>query len=169
MTLVTTWTASEVRLQPAAASDEPALRVVHALTHCAQLVASLPDPAMAASLTRMQYDAQHAQYRDAYPDSADELIVVADEVVGRCWTDLSAQALRILDIAVVPAHQGRGVATAVMTEQLRLAASAGVPVVLSVWSDNEPARRLYTHLGFAQTAGDANGYVTMTWAPAGPA
>jgi len=166
MTPVTTAAARDVVLRPVSAADETDLRAVHAQTHCEQLIASVPDAVMVASLARMQYDAQQTQYRAAYPDSVDQLITVSGEVAGRCWTDLSRSALRILDIAVLPAFRRRGVATAVVTLQLRRAAATGVPVALSVWSGNDTARRLYAGLGFASTADDnSDGYLTMTCRP----
>jgi ribosomal protein S18 acetylase RimI-like enzyme len=59
---------------------------------------------------------------------------------------------QIIDIAVDPAHQGKGLGKAIMTrlmEQLRARAPAGAYV--SLIADGE-AHRLYAQFGFAPTA-----------------
>lgn len=56
---------------------------------------------------------------------------------------------RILSVAVRPAHQGHGIAGKLCTLALqRLDRLGAIPVRLEVRPDNEPAVRLYSHLGF---------------------
>ena len=146
-------------LRPARQSDEDVLRQMHAEVH-AGMYSSL-DPRTRETVTALQFDAQRGQYRAAHPDSTDRLIVVDGEVAGRCWTDLDDRQLRLLDLAVRPAYQRRGIAAAVLRGLLAEAERAGVPVTLSVWQDNIPARRLYNGLGFVEHEPAQNGYLSL--------
>jgi ribosomal protein S18 acetylase RimI-like enzyme len=56
--------------------------------------------------------------------------------------------LYLASIAVAPAHRGRGVGAAILTERLRLAGS-GVPVFLE--ASTERSARLYERCGFVRT------------------
>ena len=105
-----------------------------------------------------------SQYRDAHSASVDELIVVDEVPVGRCWTDLAPDSLRLLDLLVSSEFRGRGIASAVMRELKSRATAAGVPILLTVWADNEPARRLYDAMGFVPaTERTAAGYMALRW------
>jgi ribosomal protein S18 acetylase RimI-like enzyme len=159
---------TSTQIQPvllaAGPEDEPTLRAIHAETHRDQFAAAQLDEVALSALLRMQYDARRAQYTAAYPGSVDRLVLVDGQVVGHCWTDLGDAGLRLLDIAVRPAFRRRGVAAAVMRIVMREAVTAGVPVALSVWVDNDPARRLYARLGFVPAATEQeSGYLTLTW------
>ena len=76
------------------------------------------------------------------------------EPVGRLWVDRAATQWRVLDVALVPAVQGRGVGAEVLGALLDDADRAGVPVVLAVDAGNERALALYRRLGFTPAGGD---------------
>jgi ribosomal protein S18 acetylase RimI-like enzyme len=56
--------------------------------------------------------------------------------------------LRVIDIALLPEHRGRGIGTALMTWVTAIADREARSVTLHVEPWN-PARRLYERLGFA--------------------
>jgi ribosomal protein S18 acetylase RimI-like enzyme len=60
--------------------------------------------------------------------------------------------LRLIDIALLTAHRGRGVGTVLVQMVLEEALSARKPITLCVEADN-PARRLHGASGFARRAG----------------
>ena len=62
----------------------------------------------------------------------------------------------LLDLAVSPEARRQGIATVVMHGLIAQARSAGVPLTLSVWPANDPARRLYDRLGFVPAPGPAD-------------
>ena len=69
------------------------------------------EPAALAGLVGMQYQARQAQYRSVHPGSVEYLIVASDAApMGSCWLDDTPEQLRVLDIAVLREHRGRGVA-----------------------------------------------------------
>ena len=75
-----------------------------------------------------------------------------------CW--VVVDELHINTIAVAPGYRRRGLATALMRHILAEATGEGiVRATLEVRQSNEPAQRLYAHLGFTP-AGLRRGYYT---------
>lgn len=69
--------------------------------------------------------------------------------VARARLALDGDWVGLHDLWTEPAQRGRGLMRALLAEGLDWAASRGATTVyLQVWSDNEPALRLYERLGF---------------------
>jgi ribosomal protein S18 acetylase RimI-like enzyme len=151
-------------LRPATGEEYGVLRALHAERDATSLAQAGLDAASLATLLDLQFEAQRVQYRASYPDAVEHLVIVGPDTVGTCWTSLGSDALRLLDITVRPGFRRMGIATAVIRELMSQAATSGVPILLSVWQDNDAARNLYAGLGFQPTAdGPANGYHTLAW------
>ncbi len=167
----------DVTLRPAVPADDTFLRRLHATAHCAELSSTALDRDALTMLVRLQFDTQRVQYRARYPGAVDRVVVVDGEPVGRCWTDETRCELRLLDLAVAPDRQRRGVAGAVLDLLVERARAVRVPLRLSVWSENAPALALYRGRGLAETVagpdavetslgkGDPVGYRELEWAP----
>jgi ribosomal protein S18 acetylase RimI-like enzyme len=147
----------QVTLRCAQPSDQPFLRALYVDTH--PEFAQLP-PAVADGLIELQLRAQRTGYLASFPASGDELIELAGTPVGRCWTDLSATELRLLDLAVLSGHRRQGIGRIVLDVLHARAVHAGVALWLSVWQDNLAARRLYDQQGFV-VQDRVNGYLSM--------
>ncbi len=159
---------TQVALRNSQPSDEDFLRRLFADSHPELSSLPLPPPTL-DQLLQLQRQAQLSQYQARYPNAVDQVIEVAGRPVGRCWTDLGTDEHRLLDIAVLRTEQGRGIGRTVLSGLCEQAGRAGVPLRLTVWSDNAGARRLYTSLGFILEA-EAEGYLSMCWtATAAPA
>ena len=167
----------DATLRDAVPADDAFLRRLHATTHCAGYSSLALDRAALEALLRLQFDAQRAQYRTRFPHALDRIVVADGAPVGRCWTARTADELRLLDLAVAPERQRRGVAGAVLDLLLEQARDARVPLRLGVWSENAPALALYRGRGFAETvtdpgavetslpSGDPVGYRELEWVP----
>lgn len=57
-------------------------------------------------------------------------------------------------IEIAPEYQNQGIGTTIISDLIRQAHAAGLPLTLSVLKANTPARRLYKRLGFQITAED---------------
>lgn len=150
-----------VALRAAAGSDEPYVRRLFAASRpdLAILPADVREP-----LVDLQYRAQRADFGWRYP-AAEYAVLVADGAdAGLLVLDRGEGALRVVDLVVDERHRRRGVATAAL---LRVIDEAGqLPVRLSVWSANAPARALYERLGFVPTGAPVTeGYVAMERRP----
>lgn len=108
-----------------------------------------------------QHQARERWFAQVHPD-ADHLVLLADGLlaadggragspVGRLLVDRSADLTHLVDVAVHPGWQRRGIGTAAL--RALLGERPGVPVRLTVRRDN-PARLLYDRLGFRVTADD---------------
>jgi ribosomal protein S18 acetylase RimI-like enzyme len=114
----------------------------------------------------VQFAAQDRHFRTSYPSASNDLIVQGDEVLGRLHVDRAREAWLVIEIALFPAYQGKGIGTRLLTRVLSEAAAVGRPVRLYVERSN-PAQRLYGRLGFRQIA-DEGVYLLLEWRP-GPA
>ena len=74
---------------------------------------------------------------------------------------MGAYEHRIVDIALLPAHQRKGIGGKIMLDQLDEAAAAGKRVSIHVEHDN-PAMHLYERLGFKRIE-DVGIYFLMEW------
>ncbi|WP_133255993.1 GNAT family N-acetyltransferase [Rhodopseudomonas palustris] len=142
----------------------------------------LPEP-MLAGLLAQQFDARRIGYLRSFPDAEYFVISDRDVAVGRIVVAIEeavavsrdvarlepgaarqcrdGQALRIIDIALLPAARGDGVGRAVIDGLASVAKQMNVGrLTLSVQSSNDRARRLYHRLGFVELGGEA--YRQMT-------
>lgn len=96
---------------------------------------------------RMQFDAQDAYYRQTYPGARFLVVIRDDNPIGRLYVARLADEMRIIDIALLPAHRRAGIGAQLISDVVAEAAAAGLPLRLHVEPWN-PARRLYERLGF---------------------
>lgn len=112
-------------------------------------LAGLAGPAL-SQLLAMQHRGQQTSYALNFPVAVNEIIRVDGERAGRLLTDTSADAVRIVDIALLHAFRRRGVGTHLLGELCKSATAAALPIRLSVRPGN-PAQRLYERMGFVVT------------------
>ena len=110
----------------------------------------------------LQWRARNASYAAQYPDALDQIIVRYELPVGHLLTAEAPGTLRLVDVALLPEYQNRGLGARVLRDLQRACAGKGQTIVLSVACDN-PARELYARLGFVAVAGDEM-YTRMEWA-----
>ncbi|WP_407363283.1 GNAT family N-acetyltransferase [Pseudomonas luteola] len=79
-----------------------------------------------------------------------QLIVLGNTPIGLIKVVKSACEWKLLQLQIIPEQQGNGIATTLVTNLLREARCASMPVVLTVLKNN-PAKRLYERLGFSVT------------------
>jgi ribosomal protein S18 acetylase RimI-like enzyme len=145
-----------------AEADLPFLARVYASTRAEELaaVASMTGAQQAAFL-EAQFRLQHAHYQKYYPQ-ADWLVTMrGGEDTGRLYLERWPSQHRIIDIAFLPEHRGRGSGEALLRDLMDEAAAAGKDVSIHVEKHN-PAMRLYRRLGFV-TEEDKGVYDLMRW------
>lgn len=110
----------------------------------------------------MQYRARNAGYATAYPDSVSNIICDPDQVsIGRMLISNQQKAIHLVDIALLPAYQRRGIGTQVLSDLQKRGMTEGKKITLQVPCDSS-ARRLYVRLGFQLIRQDPV-YVQMEW------
>ena len=148
--------------RPIADADLPFLVRVYASTRAEELavVTSMTDAQKAAFLDA-QFQLQHAHYQKYYPE-ADWLVTMREgEDIGRLYIERWPSQHRIIDIAFLPQHRGKGSGAALLRDLMDEAAARGKAVSIHVEKYN-PAMRLYRRLGF-MTEEDKGVYDLMRW------
>jgi len=143
--------APSLTLRPAVPSDADLLRRVYASVRTEELALVPWSDAEKDAFLRHQFDAQDAHYREHYVGATFDVIEVDGEPVGRLYVARWEDEIRIMDIALLPEHRGRGVGTQILRGLLEEGALTGKRVSIHVEMNN-PAVRLYERLGFVQAA-----------------
>jgi ribosomal protein S18 acetylase RimI-like enzyme len=136
-----------IDLQPSEPGDRSSLLAVYESTRTEELAAVPWSEDEKAAFIASQFEAQDTYYRQTYP-SADFLVVLADgRRIGRLYLTRIDDELRVIDIALLPDHRGRGIGSSLLASIIALAEREGLAVTLHVEPWN-PAKRLYERLGF---------------------
>lgn len=156
-----------VLLRPATPADREFLIAVYGGTR-AQELAQVPwEQGQKEAFVRWQFERQEEEYRQRYPDARYSVVLVDGEPAGRIWVGVDDRQIRLLDIAIVPQFQNRGVGTYLLRQLMAEAAEAKKPLRHMVFVLNDNAHRFYERLGFV-TIEDLGGYKHMEWVPANP-
>ena len=155
-----------VTLRSVTPEDEAFLFEVYAGTRWEELAQVPWDEAQKEAFLTFQFNAQHQHYQSEFADANFHVILDDGAPVGRLYVDRRADEIRILDIALLPEHRGRGIGGALLGALLAEAEAAGTPVRIFVESHLPHARRFFERLGFTE-AEDHGVSVLMAWHPAG--
>lgn len=156
---------SGCRFRRQAEADLPFLGRLYASTRAEELAPVPWSEADKAAFLDQQFRAQHAHYQQYYPNTDWLVITHGGEDIGRFYIERWPSQHRIIDIAFMPAHRGRGYGEALLRDAIDEAAAAGKDVSIHVEKFN-PAMRLYRRLGFV-TEEDKGVYDLMRWRAAG--
>jgi len=144
-----------VELRPVGPRDAEVLYRVYASTRVEELAVTSWDEAQKDAFLRAQFAAQDASWRENYGDASFDVIVVDGEPAGRLYLHRGGSEIRIVEVALLPEHRGKGVGTAL----LRDVVAEGKRVTIHVERMN-PALRLYERLGF-EVAEDKGVYLFL--------
>ena len=150
----------EIGLRPAAEADSEFLKAVFASTRMDEL-AALADAALVEAFIGMQFNAQQHGYRMAYPHAENSIILLRERPVGRMIVNRTAEAIRLVDIALLAEFRAQGIGSNLLRGLIDEATATGKSLQLSVYKLN-PAVRLYERLGFSKFGEDGL-YIQMRW------
>ena len=158
-----TVTGMTISLRPIDDSDLPFLLRVYASTREEELAPVPWTRAQTDAFLASQFVLQHQYYQEHYAGAQFEVILADGQPIGRLYLARWAEEHRIIDIAIVPEHRGRGIGSRLLADVIAEADAVGKPVSIHVEMQN-PARRLYERLGFLPV--DEHGvYVLMRRPP----
>jgi ribosomal protein S18 acetylase RimI-like enzyme len=139
-----------VVLRPRSPDDEPFLIALYAETRD-DVVGFGWEPAQVQEFLAMQYRARESAFAANHPSARSEIVVVDGQPIGRLLVDRRAEAIHLVDIALVTEQRGHGVGTELVTDLIEEALLFNRPLHLTVRCDNR-ARGLYQRLGFVSLA-----------------
>lgn len=150
-----------LNIRPETLQDRPFLEILYRSTRDDLLQLGLPG-AMMGNLMQMQFNAQQTGYRTQFPDADYAIVEKNGKSIGWLITDRSDEAIRLVNIALLPDQRNKGHGRCLIEALQNEAAAAGKPLQLSVSSMNRHARHLYLSSGF-QIIGDDGANLEMTW------
>jgi ribosomal protein S18 acetylase RimI-like enzyme len=119
----------------------------------------------AEKLIEMQYRGQRTTWAARYPHAENRILITANSTsCGRVLIDRRPARWRIVDIGVLAAHRGRGLATRAIEQCQTHCRNTQMRLELQVNPEN-PARRLYERLGF-RAIQETEISIEMVWTPA---
>lgn len=151
----------DVALRDVRPGDERFLFEVYASTREDELTVLPWTAEQKRAFLLQQFSAQDRHYRQHYPGAVFRVIEVDGRCAGRLYTDRRDDEIRVIDIALLPEHRGRGLGGALMREVLREAESAGLAVRIHVERYTR-ALGLYERLRFRPVE-DRGVYLLMEW------
>jgi ribosomal protein S18 acetylase RimI-like enzyme len=111
------------------------------------------EPAQLETLLSMQYAGQKYSYRAQYP-GGDAIVLLEGRPIGRVWLHQGPAEHQLVDIALLPEYQNRGIGAGLLTDAIAAARAAGVRLCCSVAVSNAGSLRFHQRLGFQIVAQD---------------
>lgn len=164
MSDATTPESPSVLLRPVTPADREFLVAVYGGTRAQELAQVAWDEGQKEAFVRWQFERQEEEYKQRYPDARYDVIVVDGVPAGRIWVGVDDKQIRLLDIAIIPQYQNRGVGTQLLRRLMDEATQANKVLRHMVFVLNDNAHRFYERLGFV-TIEDLGGYKHMEWVP----
>ena len=98
---------------------------------------------------RWQYGLQRSEYQTRFPDADYYIVLMDNQAAGRIWIGRDHQQIRLLDIALLPGFQNRGIGTILIRRLIDEASQTNKFLRHMVFVLNNDAHRFYEKLGFA--------------------
>lgn len=143
-----------IGLRPVTPADRPFLERVYGSTREEELAQVPFTDEQRAAFVAQQFEAQSRHYATHYHDTSFDVIEVDGVPAGRLIVGRWTREIRVVDIALLPEHRGRGIGSRVLAPVLAEADARGVPTTIHVEQFN-PAQRLYHRLGFREVSREA--------------
>ena len=151
-----------VELRPVSDSDNEFLLSVYGSTREDELAQVEWAEGQKEMFLLWQLNLQRREYETRFPDADYRVIVVDQQPAGRVWVGTDDEQIRLLDIALLPQFQNRGVGTVLLKSLMVEAEHAGKALRHMVFVLNNNADRFYERLGFRQIE-DFGAYKHMEW------
>ena len=154
--------AENVEIIEAGEADQDFLYAVYASTRAYEVNTFGWDAARADAFLKMQFTMRTRSYAMQMPDVATYVVRVDGEAAGCTIVNRSENEISLIDIAVLPAFRGKGIASSVIRKLQNESAASRKPVSLSVEKNNPNAYRLYLSLSFV-VVGETDLSYAMQW------
>lgn len=156
--------APRVELRAVTPEDDEFLLEVYASTRADEMaLATHWTDEQKRAFLRWQLGAQRADYEHNYPGADYHVILVEGQPAGRLWVERAREEIHLLDIALLPWAQRRGVGASLVGGLIEEARASGKKLSHTVFIMNDGARRFYERLGFVVTGEAGGAYLQMEW------
>ena len=155
---------STLAVRPALPQDEIFLYELYSAIRGPEFALAPIPAAQKEQLIRMQFRAQMSEYTQMYPNSCYHLVLLDSKPAGRLWVAPGNGELQLVDIAVHPNLQGKGIGTVLVQRVQQEAAKARLPIRCCVFRFNTGSLRFHQRLGFSILREDQTHY-HLEWRP----
>jgi ribosomal protein S18 acetylase RimI-like enzyme len=119
-------------------------------------------PTQREHLIRMQFRGQMFSYTQMYPNTCYHIVLLDGKPIGRLWVAQLDSEFHLVDIAVHPSVQSKGIGAALIQRLQQEAARARLPIRSTVSKFNPGSLRFHKRLGFHIQREDQMNYF-MEW------
>jgi GNAT superfamily N-acetyltransferase len=154
-----------LRLRPEAPEDEFFLFKLYAGTRQEEMARTGWNVPQIETFLKMQFNAMRRGYAAQHPKAQFSVVLLQDCPVGRLVVDRAEEGFELVDIALLPGNQGKGIGTFLLEELQAEAKRKEKPIRLQALKHGK-VEGWYTRLGF-QTLDDNGVHVRMEWRPLG--
>jgi len=156
---------STLAVRPALPQDEVFLYDLYAAVRAPEFALAPVTPEQREELVRMQFRLQMSAYAQMYPNSCCHVVMLDSQPAGRLWVAPGDGELQLVDIALHPKLQRKGIGTVLIQRLQQEAVRARLPIRCSVFRFNPGSLRFHQRLGFSILREDEM-YSYLEWRPA---
>jgi GNAT superfamily N-acetyltransferase len=156
---------STLAVRPALPQDEIFLYELYVAIRGPLFAMAPITPTQREHLLRMQFRAQLSSYTQQFPNSCYHLVLLDSKPVGRLWVAPGGDSFLLVDIAIHPSLQSKGLGTALVQRLQQEAQNAKLPIRSTVDRFNPGSLRFHQRLGFQVVREDQLQYY-LEWQPA---
>jgi ribosomal protein S18 acetylase RimI-like enzyme len=153
-----------IAVRPALPQDEIYLYELYSAIRTPEFMLAPITATQREDLIRMQFRGQMSAYTQMFPNSCYHLVLLDGKPVGRLWVAPGDGEFHLVDIAVHPTLQGKGIGTVLIQRLQQEATMARLPIRCSVFRFNPGSLRFHQRLGFVPYRQDEM-YYYLEWRP----
>ena len=109
----------------------------------------------------MQHNSRMQTYRGLFPSAVWSLVQCDGKPVGEIVEHDEGDYMYVVDIALLPEWQAKGLGTALMREVMDRCATRGIGVRAKVAIGNEPSLKMFRKLGFIASPPDEISFIEL--------
>jgi len=155
---------STLAVRPALPQDEIFLYELYSAVRAPEFALAPVSATEKEQLIRMQFRLQTSAYTQMYPNSCYHVVLLDGKPAGRLWVAPGDGEFHLVDIAVHPNLQRKGIGTVLIQRLQQEAAKAKLPIRCCVFRFNPGSLRFHRRLGFTILREDQMHYY-LEWRP----
>jgi GNAT superfamily N-acetyltransferase len=155
---------STLAVRPALPQDEIFLYELYAAVRGPEFDLAPIPVQQKQDLIRMQFHASMSSYAYQYPNSCYHIVLLDSKPVGRLWFAPGEAEFVLVDIALHPSRQSKGLGTVLVKRLQQEAQQARLPIRSCVFRFNPGSLRFHQRNGFTIVREDEVNYY-MEWRP----
>jgi len=140
---------STLAVRPALPQDEIFLYDLYAAVRGPEFALAPIPQSQRDDLIRMQFRAMTSSYTAAYPNSCCHVVMLDGKGVGRLWVAQDEFQFTLVDIAIHPSVQSKGIGSALIQRLQQESTRARLPIHCMVSRFNPGSLRFHKRLGFS--------------------